>query len=108
MKIMDILVEELNKNLDGKVERLHSEPYQIVQTKRGLFKNPISKKVKKVKVEKKLLTYEAEFGDDEMEIILEYNDDEALREGWKLEKEHGTLFNLYLLDDDYNRVKTII
>lgn len=48
--IMDLLVEELNNNRTEeqkqsgeKWERLHSEQYQIVQTKDGTFHNPIKK-----------------------------------------------------------------
>lgn len=47
MKLLDLIVEELNENLTTeqkesgeKWERLHSEQYQIVQTENGLFKNP--------------------------------------------------------------------
>lgn len=46
MKIMDLLVEELNKTLPEdqkasgeKWERLHSKQYQIVQTENGIFHN---------------------------------------------------------------------
>ena len=48
MKLMDIIVEEYNKNLTEeqkaageKVERLHSEQYQIVQTENGKFHVPV-------------------------------------------------------------------
>lgn len=51
MKILDLLVEELNKDLTDeqkengeKWQRLHSEQYQIVQTENGVFKNPVNKK----------------------------------------------------------------
>ena|GEM_PF-5984857 len=49
-RIMDLLVETLNEELTeeqresgDKWERLHSEPYQIVQTENGIFHNPIKK-----------------------------------------------------------------
>lgn len=48
--IMDLLVEELNNNRTEeqkqngeKWERLHSEQYQIVQTRDGVFYNHIKK-----------------------------------------------------------------
>ena len=48
MKLMDIIVEEYNKNLTEeqkaageKVERLYSEQYQIVQTENGKFHVPV-------------------------------------------------------------------
>lgn len=51
MKLMDLLVNELNEGLteeqkqnDEKFERLHSEQYQLVQTENGLFRNPIKSK----------------------------------------------------------------
>ena len=51
MKILDLLVEELNENLTDeqkengeKWERLHSEQYQIVQTENGVFHNPVKQK----------------------------------------------------------------
>lgn len=44
MGIMDLIVEELNKDKsenEPKWKRLHSEPYEIIQTKNGCFHNPI-------------------------------------------------------------------
>ena len=48
MKLMDLIVDELNNSLsdkqreNGEWERLHSEQYQIVKTENGLFHNPIN------------------------------------------------------------------
>lgn len=51
--IMDLIVERINEDLTKeqkangeKWERCHSEPYQIVQTEKGTFHNPIKKGVK--------------------------------------------------------------
>ena len=51
MKLLDLIVEELNENLTDeqkengeKWERLHSEQYQIVQTDHGTFHNQIKGK----------------------------------------------------------------
>lgn len=48
-------------------------------------------------------TYKAEFADDEIEVFSYCsNDDEALKEAFSMESEHGTLFNLFEVDEDYN------
>lgn len=54
MKILDMLIQEINNNLTeeqkregGKWERLHSDPVQIVQTEHGKFYNPTNVKTKK-------------------------------------------------------------
>lgn len=53
--------------------------------------------------------YKAIYADEDvMEIIHAETNDEAMREAWGYEIEHGTLFNLYLIDDDYNEIETII
>lgn len=53
--------------------------------------------------------YRAEYADEDvMEIILADNDMDALGEAWEMEKEHGTLFSLALLDEDYNVQRTIL
>ena len=109
MGIMDLIVEELNKDKkenDPKWQRLHSEQYQIVQTKNGCFHNPVKTK-KEVKEEIKLYTYKAEFAENEMEIFTTTSDAKAYNEALEMEKEFGTLWNLILLDDDYNEIKTI-
>lgn len=48
MKLLDLIVEELNENLTEeqrengeKWEKLHSEQYQIVTTENGIFRNPV-------------------------------------------------------------------
>ena len=53
--------------------------------------------------------YRAEYADENvMEIILADNDMDALIEAWELEKEHGTLFSLALLDEDYNVLREVL
>ena len=105
MKIMDILVNEINKNIaDGepKFERLHSEQYEIVTTKNGKFHNKVTKQIKEDK------TYKAEYFDGEFEIICcVENDNEALNEAYEMEKTHEHLINLFEIDDDYNEIRTI-
>lgn len=54
------------------------------------------------------MIYRAEYADDEIEVISFCdNDDEALNEAFEMEAEHGTLFNLVELDEDYNEIRTI-
>lgn len=50
MGLLDLIIDELNENLTDeqkakgeKFERLHSEPYQIIQNENGTFRNPIKK-----------------------------------------------------------------
>ncbi len=51
--------------------------------------------------------YRADYADGEMEVFHDDNDDVALNRAWEGEKEHGQMFNLALLDDNYDEVKTI-
>ena len=51
--------------------------------------------------------YRAEFEDENFEMILADSDNEAMENAFNLEEEHGTLFNVFLLDDDYNEVMTV-
>lgn len=53
-------------------------------------------------------TYRAEYADGELEVFGYCDtDDEAMKEAWEGEKEHGTLFNLFELDADYNEKRTV-
>ena len=52
--------------------------------------------------------YKAEYETSEMELITADNDSEALEKAWEQEEEFGCLFNLSLLDDNDNIIKTII
>ncbi len=50
MGLLDLLIEELNKDEEiqknGGVKRLHSEQYQIVQTDHGTFRNYVNSATK--------------------------------------------------------------
>ena len=46
----------------------------------------------------------AEFEDEEIEIFDADNHEKAVREAYKFEKEHGTVFNLFLLNENYNEI----
>ena len=51
--------------------------------------------------------YRAEFECDNFEMILADSDNEAFETAKEMEGEKGTLFNVFLLDDDYNEVRTV-
>lgn len=55
----------------------------------------------------RLKVYRAEIEDDNFEIILAENDKEAIKEMRTLQEEGHTVFNLFLLDGNYNEIKTI-
>ena len=52
--------------------------------------------------------YKAELEDDNFEIILAENENEALEECWRLEEQGHDVYNLFELDENYNEIKTII
>ena len=51
--------------------------------------------------------YRAELENDNFEMILADNDSEAIEQAYDLEEERGTVFNLFLLDDNDNEVRTV-
>lgn len=52
--------------------------------------------------------YKAEYADGEMEVFSYCdNDREAMEEAESYEKDHGTLFNLFEVDEDYNEIRTV-
>jgi hypothetical protein len=51
--------------------------------------------------------YRAEFEEDIFEMILADSDEEAIENASNMQEENGLLFNVVLLDDDYNEVKTV-
>lgn len=53
--------------------------------------------------------YKAEFENDEFEMILADSDDDALQQAFDMEEERNdTLFNLFLVNDEYENVRTIL
>lgn len=59
------------------------------------------------KIERVVVMYKADYEDDNFEVIYADNDKEAMEEAEKYENEHGILFNVYEIDDDYNEIRTI-
>jgi hypothetical protein len=53
------------------------------------------------------MNYRAEFEDDNMEVFYAESNEKAIEEAYQFETEHGTLFNVTLLDENYNDVETI-
>jgi hypothetical protein len=52
--------------------------------------------------------YRADYANEDVfEIICADSDQEALDKAMEYENEYGILFNLTLLDDDYNELKTV-
>lgn len=51
--------------------------------------------------------YRAEIEDDNFEMILADNEEEAIKQYFELGEKHE-LFNLIELNDDYNDVRTIL
>ncbi len=54
------------------------------------------------------MIYKAIYADDNFEILMEKNDEEAFREAEIREGEHGQLFNLYQLNTNHEEIRTVI
>ncbi len=52
-------------------------------------------------------SYRADYEDENFEMITAASNDEAITKGFGFEEEHGILFNVTLVDEDYNDVETI-
>lgn len=61
-----------------------------------------------IEVKGKEMQYRADYADGNMEIISAENDDKALQEAWLYEKEHGILFNLFEINEQYEEIRTIL
>ena len=51
--------------------------------------------------------YSAEFEDNEIEVLCCSNDNEAIQSAWELETVHGSLMNIFKLDENFDKVKSI-
>lgn len=51
--------------------------------------------------------YKAEYADEQFEIIYAYNDNEAMKEAENYENEHGIVFNLFEIDENYENIRMI-
>jgi len=61
-------------------------------------------------VRKESMEYKAEYKDGNFENITADTDSEALTEAWNKQnkKEHGILFNLFEIDENYDEIRTIL
>ena len=51
--------------------------------------------------------YKAEYEDEEFEIIYANSDNEAMNEADKYESEHGIVFVLFEIDENYDEIRTV-
>jgi hypothetical protein len=51
--------------------------------------------------------YKAEFSDDSIEVFMASSDSEAVNTARKLENEHGYIFNIFRLDENYNEEEEV-
>lgn len=51
--------------------------------------------------------YKAVYEDEEFEIIYASNDNEAMKASYKYESEHGLIFNLFEIDENYDEIRTV-
>jgi len=54
------------------------------------------------------MNYRATYADDNIVILMAETDSEAFTEALEHEGEHGQLFDIDLLDDDYNWIRTVL
>lgn len=54
------------------------------------------------------MNYKVEIENDDFEIIFADNDADALSEAWQLEDEGHCIFNVFLIDEEYNEVRCIL
>ena len=54
-----------------------------------------------------LKRYKAEYEDEEFEIIYSDNDNETMKEAVKYESQHGIVFNLFEIDENYDEIRTV-
>ena len=52
-------------------------------------------------------TYKADYEDGEFEIFTATNSTHAYITACEYEDEHGELFNVFEIDDDYNEIRTV-
>ena len=52
-------------------------------------------------------TYKVNYADDNFEIVYADNDREAFTEAEEYEKEHGNIFDIFEIDEEYNEIRTV-
>lgn len=95
MGILDIIAKETGG------ERQYSDQYAI-SYKGSQYAHRQQRKPEELK------TYKAEYEDGEMEIFsFCESDEQAIKEAESYEAEHGTLWNVFEVDEDYNEIRTV-
>ena len=51
--------------------------------------------------------YKAEYEDENFEIIYASNDSEAIAEANEYEEEHGIVFNVYEINENYEEIRFV-
>lgn len=51
--------------------------------------------------------YKAVYADEEFEIIYAVNDCQAMKAAFRYESEHGLVFNLFEIDENYDEIRTV-
>lgn len=52
-------------------------------------------------------SYKVNYADENFEIVYADNDREAWEEAEKYEDEHGNIFDIFEIDENYNEVRTV-
>lgn len=52
--------------------------------------------------------YQAEYEDDNIEVFSAEDDDDACFEAWDMEEEHGSLLDLFEVNGDYEKIRTVV
>lgn len=52
--------------------------------------------------------YKVKYEDEEFELIYADDDRDALQQAFSMEDDHGTVFNVFEIDEDYNEIRTIL
>lgn len=52
-------------------------------------------------------TYKVNYADENFEIVYADNDREAWTEAEKYEEEHGSIFDIFEIDENYDEIRTV-
>lgn len=52
--------------------------------------------------------YKAEYADEDMEVFFSETEEDAIHEAFDYEEEHGCLFGLFEIDENYDEVKAVL
>lgn len=52
-------------------------------------------------------TYKVNYADENFEIVYAEDDREAWAEAEKYEEEHGNIFDIFEIDEEYNEIRTV-